>query len=250
MNPDNDELRPQEPVVIVDDDRVFLDTLKGNLEDAGFIVVAFEGGKAAVDYFSAGKPAAALLLDWQMPEVDGPEVLRRIRDLGRDTPVLILTGLNQPIYEEAGLARGAVDFIDKSRSFGVVLSRLNIVLTGAKTPVRARNDRPAKTPDGLDLDEASARAFWKGQRLDLTLTEFKVVRLLAVRRGRDVSYREIYDVVRGEGFRAGAGEEGYRANVRALVKRIRQKFRAVDAKFVQLENYPGFGYRWADDGRS
>jgi len=48
------------------------------------------------------------------------------------------------------------------------------------------------------------------------------------------------------GFRAGSGEDGYRANVRALVKRVRQKFRAIDSDFTALENYPGFGYRWID----
>ena len=68
----------------------------------------------------------------------------------------------------------------------------------------------------------------------------------AGRAGRDVSYREIYDLVRGEGFRAGSGEQGYRANVRALIKRIRQKFRDVDPTFDLIENYPGFGYRWRD----
>jgi two-component system response regulator ChvI len=59
-----------------------------------------------------------------------------------------------------------------------------------------------------------------------------------------VRYREIYDVVRGSGFVAGAGEDGYRANVRAFIKRIRQKFREVDDGFDRIENYAGFGYRW------
>ncbi len=53
--------------------------------------------------------------------------------------------------------------------------------------------------------------------------------------------------MRGEGFIAGIGEEGYRANVRAFIKRIRQKFRDVDGEFDSIENYPGFGYRWRDN---
>ncbi len=238
------------PIVVVDDDPLFLETITGNLEDAGFAVVALEGGRAALDYFGAGKPAAAILLDWQMPEIDGPEVLRRLRDIGIKTPIVFLTGLNQQIYEEAGLARGAVDFVDKSKSFNIILSRIKIVLEGVKGGGEGREPAaPRGAPAGLELDEASARAYWQGRQVDLTLTEFKVVRLLAARAGRDVSYREIYDIVRGEGFRAGAGEDGYRANVRALVKRIRQKFRALDPVFEQLENYPGFGYRW-QDGRN
>ena len=60
-----------------------------------------------------------------------------------------------------------------------------------------------------------------------------------------MSYREIYDLVHGEGFVAGAGEDGYRANVRTFIKRIRQKFRDLDDTFDRIENYPSYGYRWA-----
>ena len=68
--------------------------------------------------------------------------------------------------------------------------------------------------------------------------------LRAGKAGDDVGYREIYDLVHGKDFVAGAGEEGYRANVRTLIKRIRKSFRDVDPRFAQIENYAGFGYRW------
>jgi len=61
---------------------------------------------------------------------------------------------------------------------------------------------------------------------------------------RDFSYREIYDLVRGEGFVAGWGEEGYRVNVRSFIKRIRQKFRSIDDNFDCIKNYSGYGYYW------
>ena len=57
--------------------------------------------------------------------------------------------------------------------------------------------------------------------------------------------REIYDAVRGKDFVAGQGPNGYRGNVRALIKRVRKKFRAVDDGLDPIENYPGYGYRWA-----
>ena len=78
----------------------------------------------------------------------------------------------------------------------------------------------------------------------MTLTEFRIVALLAVDAGRDVTYREIYDLAHGKGFVAGSGMEGYRVNVRTFIKRIRQKFKDVDQHFDSVENYPGFGYRW------
>ena len=69
---------------------------------------------------------------------------------------------------------------------------------------------------------------------------------MATRPGEDISYRDIYDLVHGKGFVAGYGPAGYRANVRAFIKRIRQKFRAVDGTFDLIDNYPGFGYRWRE----
>ncbi len=234
-------------IVIVDDDPLMRRTMAANLEDSGYRTVSFEGGRSALDYFVGGGLAAAMLLDWQMPDVDGPEVLRQLRANGHQVPVIFLTGHNQPIYEEAALAGGAVDFVDKSKSFSIILQRLKLALAGAKGGPAAPS--AASEAQGITFDNDSARAFWQGNQIDLTLTEFKVVKLLVAKAGRDVSYREIYDLVRGEGFQAGAGEEGYRANVRAIVKRIRQKFRDVDSTFETIENYPGFGYRWSDGGR-
>jgi two-component system response regulator ChvI len=98
----------------------------------------------------------------------------------------------------------------------------------------------------LELNLESNRAFWRAGQVELTLTEFEIVRFLASRAGQDIRYREIYDLVHGKGFVAGEGPEGYRANVRTFIKRIRQKFRSIDSTFEQIENYPGFGYRWRE----
>ncbi len=91
------------------------------------------------------------------------------------------------------------------------------------------------------------RVYWRGDRVELTVREVAIVELLVSEPGRDVSYRRLYDVVRGKGFRAGCGSEGFRANVRSFIKRIRKKFRDVDPGFDQIKLYHGFGYRWSDD---
>ena len=228
-------------VALVDDDELYRETVTANLEEAGFRCLGFADGEAVLAWYGSAALPDAFLLDWQMPNMDGPAVLARLRQQGCTAPALFLTGLGQPIYEEKGLALGAVDFIDKGKSFGILLRRLNIALAskGGALPAEAASG-------GLRLDPASARADWNGQRVELTLGEFRVVQLLAQRMGRDVTYRDIYDAVRGEGFEAGRGPDGFRANVRAMVKRIRQKFRDVDADFDAIEVYPGFGYRWRD----
>ena len=89
-----------------------------------------------------------------------------------------------------------------------------------------------------------SRAYWKDADLDLTLGEYNIVCLLASNAGRYVTYRAIYDRLHYEGFVAGQGADGYRANVRSAIKRIRNKFRSFDPTFDEIENYNGFGYCW------
>jgi hypothetical protein len=96
----------------------------------------------------------------------------------------------------------------------------------------------------LRLHPATARAFWNDMDVDLTLGEYKIVLLLASNAGKHKTYRAIYDRLRHEGFIAGDGAEGYKANVRSAIKRIRTKFRAIDRDFDEIENYPSFGYCW------
>ncbi len=96
----------------------------------------------------------------------------------------------------------------------------------------------------LQLYPERHRASWKGREVSLTLREYEIVAHLARQPGQDLQYRCIYDVVRGSGFAAGIGAEGYQVNVRAFIKRIRRKFRDIDPKFDAIENYPRFGYRW------
>src|SRR5690606_28159825 len=97
------------PVIVVDDDPLLVRTLAGNLEDAGISTRTFTEGGAAVEWFNHGGRAAAVMLDWHMPALDGMAVLRRLRTAGVDSPILFLTGHSQPIYEEAALGGGAVD---------------------------------------------------------------------------------------------------------------------------------------------
>ena len=74
--------------------------------------------------------------------------------------------------------------------------------------------------------------------------EYRIIELLASRPGQNFTYRVIYDRLRQEGFVSGGGPNGYRVNVRSAFKRIRNKFRAFDPTFQEIENHTGFGYCW------
>jgi two-component system response regulator ChvI len=235
----------QTRLLLVDDDDFFRESLGLNLIDEGFAVTSFSGGADTLKFFEAGGDADVLLLDWRMPGMDGLEVLRQLRRRGLQIPVIFLTVLSDDIYEEAALEGGAVDFIDKSKRLSILLKRVNLTVEGK----RAANDTGGGIHGTLELGDLmlktdTSRAYWKTKELELTLTEFNIVVLMAMRAGQDVPYRDIYDLVHGKDFIAGYGAEGYRANVRTFIKRIRKKFRDLDPDFDGIGNYAGFGYRW------
>jgi len=235
-------------IMIVDDDAMFRESLAQNLSDIGFATQSFSDGPAALRHLAEAGAPSMILLDWKMPGMTGIEVLRELRSRDVDTPVVFLTVLSDQIYEEAGLLGGAVDFIEKSRGFSILRRRIDLILQGSKSSDNPKQQQqlPMVAHHGhVRLHRDVNRAYWKNVQIDLTLTEFQMVDYLVTRAGRDVRYRELYDIVHGEGFAAGQGEIGFRANVRAFIKRIRQKFRDVDTDFTEIENYPGFGYRWS-----
>jgi two-component system response regulator ChvI len=245
LPPDTPAAPRQTRLLLVDDDDFFRESLGLNLIDEGFSVTSFSNGADTLDYFESGRAADVLLLDWRMPGMDGLEVLRQLRRRSLTIPVIFLTALSDDIYEEAALEGGAVDFIDKSRRLSILLKRLNLIVETRRSLQDATPSLQGIVEKGsLSLRLETSRAYWRRQELELTLTEFNILVLLATQAGQDVPYRDIYDLVHGKDFIAGYGAEGYRANVRTFIKRIRKKFRDIDPDFDCIGNYPGFGYRW------
>lgn len=120
------------------------------------------------------------------------------------------------------------------------------ILAAGPSFLPSAHSPPPLLRDALELRLDRHAAFWAGQPVPLTRTEFAMVRLLAQRPDALVPYRALYDLVHGPGFMAGKGASGYRANVRAFIKRIRKKFRDIDDGFDAIVNEPGQGYRWRE----
>ena len=236
-------------LVVVDDDRLFLDVFAANLRAAGYEPLCFDDPEAALAALRGGTSAAACVLDLDMPRLDGLAFLQAMKQHGIDLPVVFVTARSAPLFEEQALRAGAVEFVDKARGPAIILHRLDrATRQGAAA---AASDAEAELSDlaigRLLLRRRARRALWNDVEVPLSRTEFDVVHRLAAAGGEDVAYRRIYDAIKGEGFMAGTGEDGYRANVRAMVKRIRRKFEQIDPGFAALGTYPGFGYRWRDD---
>lgn len=238
-------------LVVVDDDAFMRETLETYFSRHGFDVTGFGDGPSALEHLTTESSADLVVLDWRMSPMSGIELLQELRAAASNVPVVFLTGLTDQLYEEAALDDGAVDFVEKSRGFTILLKRIELILGGSKSgsdhaPGTAAE--PYRTYGDLKIDSASNQVRWQGRRVPLSLNEVAIVSHLAARSGTDLRYRELYDLVRGEDFVAGVGPDGYRANVRTFIRRIRRKFREVDEDFDEIENFPGYGYRWRDSG--
>jgi two-component system, OmpR family, response regulator ChvI len=212
--------------------------------DHGFVVRSFADAFSLAEGLAVSSEADIILLDWDLPNLSGIELLVELRQCGMNLPVVFLTGYGFTAQENLAFKSGAVDFIDKARGIEILATRLRRLVRAPKSaavPPLASLVVCGK----LVLNPNVSRAYWNDRDVGLTLGEYKVVHLLASKAGRWVTYRAIYDRVHYEGFIGGSGEDGYRMNVRGIMRRIRKKFLQCDETFAEIENFVGLGYRWA-----
>jgi two-component system response regulator ChvI len=195
-----------------------------------------------------GEPDAAcdadvIVLHCDRAKISSIDLLGKLHRLGFNVPIVLLTGGASPAHEGLSLDKRPIDVVGKSRSSEVLARRLKGAVEAFGRTDRLRSDR-SMICGKLLLRPDVSRAYWKDADLDLSLGEYNIVYLLASNVGRYVTYRAIYDRLHYEGFVAGNGADGYRANVRSAIKRIRNKFRSLDPTFDEIENYSGFGYCW------
>jgi len=233
-------------LMLVEDDGEFREAAAAELEDLGFEVSCFAEGTALLDAFASGATADVIVLDWNLPTLSGIDLIPRLRRAGVLLPVVLLTGRSTPNLENLALDHGALDFVDKTRGLPILAKRIRLILESAKKPEVMRGEETLQVGP-LELKLRVCRAMWKGADVGLTLTEYKIVHLLVSNLGNHLTYRAVYDTMHHAGFIAGSGEDGYRTNVRSCIKRIRNKFRALDPEFACIANYPSFGYRWEVD---
>ena len=226
-------------VLLIEDGAIDRGFLAERLSKQGFAVrtvAALPGASNAV------RDAEVIVLHCDQAKMSSIDLLDILQRQAAGVPIVLLTGEASLAREGLALDKGAIDVIGQSRSSEVLARRLKDVVKAF-----GRTDQPqagAMTCGKLLLRPDIGRAYWKDADLGLTLGEYNIVYLLASNVGRYMTYRAIYDRLHYEGFIAGDGADGYRANVRSAIKRIRNKFRSFDPTFDEIENYNGFGYCW------
>ena len=226
-------------IALVDDDRNILTSVQMALEAEGFTVRSYNDGAEALKGLTT-QPADLAILDIKMPRMDGMELLGHLR---KDSamPVIFLTSKDDEVDEVLGLRMGADDYIKKPFSQRLLVERIRALLRRGElaqgTGVEAE---PAIQRGELRLDPARHQCTWKGENVDLTVTEFLLLKSLAMRPGHVKSRDQLMDGAYGEHIYVDD------RTIDSHVKRLRKKFKMVDADFAQIETLYGVGYRYRD----
>jgi two-component system response regulator ChvI len=230
-------------VLLIEDGVIDRGFLTDELSKQGFAVRTVADGAVLLGAPAAARDSDVIVLHCDMSKNSSIDLLVKLHQQGVNVPVVLLTRRALPSHECLALDKGAADVICTSRGSDVLVRRLKSVVKASKRTNQPQADG-SMICGKLLLRPDIGRAYWQDVDLGFTLGEYNIVHLLASNVGRYVTYRAVYDRLHYEGFIAGNGADGYRANVRSAIKRIRNKFRACDPVFDEIENYTGFGYCW------
>ena len=230
-------------IALVDDDRNILTSVSIALQTEGFLTRLYSDGETALKAL-VENPCDLAILDIKMPQMDGLELLRRLREKSQ-VPVIFLTSKDDELDEALGLAMGADDYIAKPFSQRLLIARIRAILRRAElsaTPDDGETEVQGPLERGrLVMDPARHRVTWNGQPVTLTVTEFLILETLAQRPGIVKTRNQLMDA---------AYQDDIYVDDRTIdshIKRVRRKFREVDATFDSIETLYGAGYRFAEE---
>ncbi|WP_090940478.1 response regulator transcription factor [Nonomuraea jiangxiensis] len=218
-------------LLIVEDDPNILELLAASLRFAGFDVTTAKSGLDAVAAVQRHRPDL-VVLDVMLPDLDGFEIVRRLRGGGLHTPVVFLTARDETEDKIRGLTIGGDDYVTKPFSLEEVVARIHAVLR--RTSGESQSAPPRLTFADIELDEESHEVWRGGNAVALSPTEFKLLRYFMTNAGRVLSKPQILDHVWDYDFR---GEVGI---VESYVSVLRRK---IDNRSPRLiHTLRGVGY--------
>ncbi len=231
----------QSTIALVDDDRNILTSVTMALEAEGFKVRTYTDGSEAIRGLTAN-PVDLAILDIKMPRMDGMELLGRLRQ-NPNFPIIFLTSKDEEVDELLGLRMGADDYITKPFSQRLLLERIRTLLRRervAKQEVGPEGREKPMVRGELMLDPARHLCTWKGEAVNLTVTEFLILKALTHHPGHVKNRDQLMDAAYGESIYVDD------RTIDSHIKRLRKKFKARDKDFGQIETLYGVGYRYKD----
>jgi len=224
-------------LLLVDDESQIVRALTPALAAAGYSVEIAATGEAALSQM-AGDPCDVVILDLGLPDMDGKEVIRRIREWS-EAPIIVLSARDLESEKIAALDLGADDFVNKPVGVGELLARVRASLRGRERRFTAQASFKA---GDLEISFPNRRVLVQDEEVRLTPREYDLLRTLARHAGRVVTHKQVITAVWGAEAQVDA------QFVRVLVAQLRQKLELEPSAPRIVLTEPGVGYRLkADD---
>ena len=227
-------------IALVDDDRNILTSVSMALEAEGFAVRCYSDGAEALRGMTA-QPVDLAVLDIKMPRMDGMALLGQLRRQSH-IPVIFLTSKDDEVDELIGLRMGADDYIKKPFSQRLLIERIRALIRRGEL-ARGHEEghgEPVIVRGQMTLDPARHLCTWRNQLVELTVTEFLLLKSLVQRPGHVKNRDQLMDSAYGEHIYVDD------RTIDSHIKRLRKKFKTVDAEFAQIETLYGVGYRYSN----
>lgn len=222
-------------ILVVDDEPGIRRYIRASLEQGGFKVLLAVDGVEALATFETEMPSL-VVLDLLMPNMDGYEVCRRIREWS-NVPIIMLSAIDSVADKAKCLDLGADDYLTKPFGPPELMARVNAVLrrTGSETV------RPLFSCGELEIDFAARRVMVKGEKVILTPTEYGILRELVLQADKTLTHTHLLKRVWGDEY----GDE--RESLRVLVGRLRVKIEADPATPKRIVNVYNVGYMFSTE---
>ncbi len=223
-------------VLVVDDEAPIRRYLRAALSAQGFTVYESTNGQEALNAVITSRPDI-IILDLGLPDMDGIEVTRRLREWSR-TPIIILSVREAERDKIAALDAGADDYLTKPFGTGELLARMRV----ASRRLTARSDEPILQVNSLRVDLSRRLVTVNETEISLTPTEYDILRLLMQNAGKVMTHHQLLRQVWGTAY------ESEMHLLRVNISNLRRKIEADPARPHYLITEPGVGYRFrADD---
>lgn len=224
-------------VLVVEDETAIRKFININLQRSGFDVYEADSGEKAIELLGKINPHV-VVLDIMLPGIDGFEVCTKVREHNNQVIIIMLTAKSQDMDKIMGLELGADDYMVKPFNPLELIARIKTIMR--RVELQSTNKNIIKHGN-IELDIKGQRVYKNGKEVDLTPTEFAILKLFMENPGKAINRDEILNTIWGKNY------FGDLKTIDVYVRRIREKIEDVPSKPVFIETVWGTGYRWNED---
>lgn len=228
-------------IALIDDDQNILTSVSMLLEEEGYEVLTYNDGLSGLQGVLK-EQVSLVVLDIKMPRMDGLETLQELRKKS-NVPVIFLTSKEDEIDELCGLRMGADDYIKKPFSPNLLIARIKVLIRrslSTDTENKEQDEDIILKRGSMEMNKTRHLCLWKGNPVDLTITEFLMLFSLIEKPGIVKTRDQLIDNAYGKNVYVDD------RTVDSHIKRLRKKFKDIDKDFVGIETLYGVGYRYRE----